>query len=96
MSIVGQRAINNFKKGEESQVIMLSLSNSASGTDFVEGSHVLFVEPINSNIEEIRSIESQAIARIHRIGQTKPIKSIRFLVRDTIEEQIYKLNYVQN
>ena len=90
------RAINNFKKGEESQVIMLSLSNSASGTDFVEGSHVLFVEPINSNIEEIRSIESQAIARIHRIGQTKPIKSIRFLVRDTIEEQIYKLNYVQN
>ena len=88
------KAIDKFKKGKDSQVIMLSLTNSASGTDFVEGSHVLFVEPIDSDIEQIRSIESQALARIHRIGKTKTIHSIRFLVENTIEEQIYKSKYV--
>lgn len=30
--------------------------------------------------------EEQALARIHRIGQTKPVTTIRYLMKDTIEE----------
>lgn len=90
------KSIDKFKKSTESKVIMLSLTNSASGSDLVEGSHVIFVEPINSDVEHIRSIESQALARIHRIGKTNTIKSIRFLVENTIEEQIYNSKYVIN
>ena len=88
------KSIDKFKRSTDTKVIMLSLTNSASGTDLVEGSHVIFVEPIDSdNVEQIHSIESQALARIHRIGKKNTIQSIRFLVENTIEEQIYKSKY---
>jgi SNF2 family DNA or RNA helicase len=36
-----------------------------------------------------RDIEYQAIARSHRIGQEKPVTVIRFLIKNTVEENIY-------
>ena len=35
--------------------------------------------------------EDQAIARAHRIGQTRPVTALRFLSRNTIEEKIRAL-----
>jgi DNA repair protein RAD5 len=90
-------AINKFKSGKNNQnidtkVIMLSLKNAASGTNLTEATHIFFVEPINSSKEESMAIESQAIARACRIGQSKIIQVIRILIQDTIEEEIYKRN----
>ena len=51
------------------------------------------VEPINTSIEECEIIERQAIARACRIGQKKKVSLIRILIRNTIEEDIYKKNY---
>ena len=34
--------------------------------------------------------ESQAISRIHRIGQTRHVNVLRFFLRDSIEERILK------
>jgi SNF2 family DNA or RNA helicase len=91
-------AINKFKNGKnidgtDNKVIMLSLKNAASGTNLIEATHIFFVEPINASKEEILSIESQAIARACRVGQTKQINIIRILINDTIEEEIYLRNY---
>jgi SNF2 family DNA or RNA helicase len=86
-------AINNFTNGPE-KVIMLSLKNAASGTNLSNATHIFFVEPINASKEEINTIESQAIARACRIGQKEKVSIIRFLIEDTIEEEIYKNNYV--
>ncbi|KAK2752963.1 hypothetical protein CKAH01_06204 [Colletotrichum kahawae] len=33
-------------------------------------------------------IEEQALARIHRIGQTKEVTTIRFFIRDSIEQYV--------
>jgi len=87
-------AISKFKlgkdsTGEDNKVIMLSLSNAASGTNLTEATHIIFVEPINSKNEEVKAIESQAIGRACRIGQKNKIKVIRILTQDTIEEDIY-------
>jgi len=82
-------AINKFKSSNDDKVIMLSLKNAASGTNLVEATHIFFVEPINASTEEIKSIESQAIARACRIGQKQKVQIIRILLEDTIEQEIY-------
>ena len=83
-------AINKFKtNNKEDNVIMLSLEKSASGTNLTEATHIIFVEPIDQSVDEVKAIESQAIARACRIGQDKKVKVIRILTRNTIEEEIY-------
>lgn len=37
------------------------------------------------------AIEQQAISRVHRIGQQRPVRIMRLMTRDTIEEQILNL-----
>lgn len=94
-------AINKFKlgknsSGDDNKVIMLSLSNSASGTNLTEATHIIFVEPINTTNDEVRAIEGQAIGRACRLGQTNKVKVIRILTKDTIEENIYENIYSKN
>lgn len=95
-------AISKFKHGidsqgrkSNSQVIMLSLENAASGTNLTEADYIFFVEPINKSKNEISAIEGQAIGRVCRIGQTNKVKVIRIITKDTIEEDIYKKYYLK-
>lgn len=37
------------------------------------------------------AVEQQAIDRVHRLGQTKPVQTIRFIAKGTIEENIVAL-----
>jgi SNF2 family DNA or RNA helicase len=89
------KAINRFKMGgNDNSVILLSLENSASGTNLTEATHIIIVEPIDASKEEIKAIEGQAIGRAVRLGQKQVIKVIRILCKDTIEEEIYNNKYV--
>jgi SNF2 family DNA or RNA helicase len=94
-------AISKFKKGinnmgGDNKVIMLSLSNSASGTNLTEATHIFFVEPINSTKEEYKAIEGQAIGRAVRLGQSNKVNIIRVLTKNTIEEEIYNRIYKEH
>jgi SWI/SNF-related matrix-associated actin-dependent regulator of chromatin subfamily A3 len=89
------KAINRFKMGgHDNSVILLSLSNSASGTNLTEATHIIIVEPIDETKENIKAIEGQAIGRAVRLGQKQVIKVIRILCKDTIEEEIYNTKYI--
>jgi SNF2 family DNA or RNA helicase len=37
-------------------------------------------------------MEGQAIGRAHRTGQTKQVSVVRFIIKDTVEEEIYNEN----
>lgn len=88
------KAINRFKMGgHDNSVILLSLANSASGTNLTEATHIIIVEPIDDTKENIKAIEGQAIGRAVRLGQKQLIKVIRILCKNTIEEDIYNSKY---
>lgn len=38
------------------------------------------------------AVEEQAIERVHRIGQTRPVEIVRFIIDKTIETRMLELN----
>eukprot|EP01103_Thecamoeba_quadrilineata_P004929 TRINITY_DN1479_c0_g1_i2.p1 TRINITY_DN1479_c0_g1~~TRINITY_DN1479_c0_g1_i2.p1 ORF type:complete len:1029 (-),score=183.17 TRINITY_DN1479_c0_g1_i2:146-3232(-) len=90
------KAIRDFKKGDSSlQVILLSLDRTASGSNLMEATHVILFEPVDSSSKEIvRAIESQAIGRAYRQGQSNRVVVVRFIIRETIEYKDYVNNYL--
>jgi SNF2 family DNA or RNA helicase len=47
---------------------------------------------VTGSKKEAQAIESQAIGRAHRQGQTKQITIVRFVVKNTIEHALYLRN----
>jgi len=85
-------AIQNFKKDDDIRVIMLSLDNAASGTNLIEATHILLMDPVAGTAEQAKAVEGQAIGRAHRLGQDRQITVVRFIVRDTVEYDLYLRN----
>ncbi|XP_020086038.1 E3 ubiquitin-protein ligase SHPRH isoform X1 [Ananas comosus] len=69
------------------QVLLMLIQHGANGLNLLEAQHVILVEPLLNP-----AAEAQAISRIHRVGQGKKTFIHRFIVKDSIEESIYKLN----
>ena len=64
-----------WQKQENVRVIMLSLEHAASGTNLVEATHVILIDPVADTTERAVAIESQAIGRAHRMGQDKKVRA---------------------
>jgi SNF2 family DNA or RNA helicase len=87
------KALKKFKaEDSDVQVILLSLSKAASGTNLIEASHVLLMDPMTGTKEEAQAYENQAIGRAQRQGQTKPVTVVRFVIKNTIEHEFYIRN----
>ena len=86
-----KKAIHKFKNSEDTTpVMLLSMDHAASGTDLSNTTHIIFIDPIDAPIEDVKAIEGQCIARAHRINQKEKIKVIRMITSNTIEEDIWK------
>ena len=85
---------NNYVEDDEVRVIMLSLENAASGTNLTEATHIFLMDPVAKGKLEAKNIEAQAIGRALRQGQKKQITVVRLLAKNTIEEEIYTNNYM--
>ncbi|KAH9702949.1 RING-finger DEAD-like helicase PHD and SNF2 domain-containing protein [Citrus sinensis] len=73
------------------QVLLLLIQHGANGLNLLEAQHVVLVEPLLNP-----AAEAQAISRVHRIGQENRTLVHRFIVKNTVEESIYKLNRGRN
>ena len=85
---------NKYVEDDEVRVIMLSLENAASGTNLTEATHIFLMDPVAKGKVEAKNIEAQAIGRAMRQGQKKQITVVRLLAKNTIEEEIYTRNYL--
>jgi SNF2 family DNA or RNA helicase len=79
-------------KQENVKVLLMSLGNSAAGTNLIEANYVVLVDPMQGSVEEARAYEMQALGRAHRQGQDQKVHLVRFVVRDSVEEELYTRN----
>lgn len=77
---------NNVNSPDKLSVLLLTLKTGGVGLNLACASRVFMMDPWWSP-----SIEDQAIDRIHRIGQERPVKVVRFIIDNSIETKILKI-----
>ncbi|KAK4221968.1 SNF2 family N-terminal domain-containing protein [Podospora fimiseda] len=78
--------LNQFQTGRDYKVLLLSLSCGAVGLNLTAASRVYLMEP-----QWNPAIEEQALARVHRLGQTREVTTVRFVIDNTIEKFVLDL-----
>lgn len=89
---VVNKNIDSFKRDQSIRVIMLSSEHSNSGSNLTEASHIVLVDVLNMDADQTKAVESQAIGRAVRLGQNKPVKVVRLITKNTIENEYYDKN----
>lgn len=79
-------AISRFTNEPDCKIFLMSLKAGGVALNLTVASHVFLMDPWWNP-----AVERQAQDRIHRIGQYKPIRIVRFVIEKTIEERILKL-----
>ncbi|OWM78891.1 hypothetical protein CDL15_Pgr003062 [Punica granatum] len=82
------QVIEEFESCESdgSMVLLASLRSSGAGINLTAASVVYLLEPWWNP-----AVEEQAMDRVHRIGQTKEVRIVRMIARDSIEERVLEL-----
>lgn len=86
------KAVREFNSDDKIKVIMLSSESAASGTNLTKAEMVILLDPVYGTYEYRRNTEWQAIGRAYRTGQTKQVQVVRFITKNTVEEEIYDMN----
>ncbi|XP_019094770.1 PREDICTED: ATP-dependent helicase rhp16-like [Camelina sativa] len=79
-------AVNKFKEDKNCRVFLTGLKTGGVALNLTAASHVFMMDPWWNP-----AAERQAQDRIHRIGQYKPIRVVRFIMEKTVEERILTL-----
>ncbi|KAH7302966.1 SNF2 family N-terminal domain-containing protein [Stachybotrys elegans] len=75
--------LERFRNDIDITVILLTVSCGGVGLDLTAASRIHLVEP-----QWNPAIEQQAMARVYRMGQKKPVVTMRYMMRDSIEESV--------
>ncbi|KAI8951872.1 SNF2 family N-terminal domain-containing protein [Xylaria longipes] len=75
------KALKAFKEDPEILVLLMSIETGAVGLNLTVANRVHIVEP-----QWNPSVEDQAIARALRMGQTREVMIIRYIVENTVEQ----------
>lgn len=93
---IRNKAIKEFQEANKPTVLLLSLENAASGTDLAVATHVLLLDPFAGTKEEAKATEAQAIGRAFRQGQKNRLVVIRFVVKNSIEQELHERKIVHS
>jgi SNF2 family DNA or RNA helicase len=84
--VARDKAIDSFVNDPATQVIVCSLTAAGVGINLQVASNVVLAELSWTNAEQ-----TQAIDRVHRIGQTMPVTAWRIIAAQTIDARIAEL-----
>lgn len=82
--------IEEFQTNDNIRCIIMSSTLDSFGIQLTSANNIVIFEPVKGSEKYLKDIEKQIIGRINRIGQTKEMNVHRLVVKDTIEEEIYK------
>src|SRR5436190_21559859 len=81
-----EEELESFRADPLKTVCLVSLRAGAYGLNLTCASQCVILDPFWNPF-----IEAQAIDRIHRIGQLKPVQVHRILIQGTVEDRILAL-----
>lgn len=81
-----RQQVEKFQREEECRIFLISLKAGGFGLNLVEASCVFLLDPWWNP-----AAESQAMDRVHRIGQKDRVTVYKFITANTVEEKILKL-----
>ncbi|CAM8877182.1 unnamed protein product [Rhodiola kirilowii] len=79
-------AIKKFNEDPACKIFLISLKAGGIALNLTVASHVFLMEPCWNP-----AVELQAVDRVHCIGQGKPTRIVRFVIENTIEERLLKI-----
>ncbi|KAL4932744.1 DEAD/DEAH box helicase [Aspergillus undulatus] len=82
-SALREEYLTLFRESSHVRILLMDLRQASHGLHIAHASRVYIVNPIWQP-----NIESQAIKRAHRIGQTHPVFVETLVLRDTLEDKI--------
>lgn len=81
-----EKVINSFSNDPTIKIFLMSLKAGGVALNLTAASHCFIMDVWWND-----AMQSQAMDRIHRLGQFKPMKCVKFIIEGTIEERILKL-----
>ncbi|GJC79280.1 DNA repair protein RAD5A [Colletotrichum liriopes] len=85
------QAMDNFREDNSVHVILVSITAGGLGLNLTAGSNVYVMEP-----QYNPAAEAQAIDRVHRLGQKRPVRTVRYIMRNSFEEKMLELQEKKN
>ncbi|KAF5018355.1 hypothetical protein F66182_9666 [Fusarium sp. NRRL 66182] len=79
-------AMDRFREDDNVHVILVSIMAGGLGLNLTAGNSVYVMEP-----QYNPAAEAQAIDRVHRLGQKRPVRTVRYIMRDSFEEKMLEL-----
>ena len=80
------RVLKVFRTNQDMKVLLATISCGGVGLDLTAASRAYIMEPQWNPMSE-----SQALDRVHRLGQQQEVKTIRYIMRGSYEELVRKL-----
>lgn len=78
--------LNEFRDADKFTILLISLKAGGVGLNLTSAKRVYMMDPWWSF-----AIEAQAIDRVHRMGQDEEVYVYRFIVKDSVEERMLKI-----
>jgi len=79
-------AMDKFREDPSVQVILVSIMAGGLGLNLTTASSVYVMEP-----QFNPAAEAQAVDRVHRLGQKRPVRTVRYIMANSFEEKMLKL-----
>ncbi|CAM9715351.1 unnamed protein product, partial [Ectocarpus sp. 12 AP-2014] len=83
-------ALTAFAKDPPTTVFLLSVRSGAVGINLTQANNVFLLEPLLN-----LALEKQAVGRVYRLGQTRPVTVTKLVLKDSIETRILALQKKQ-